>query len=215
MKNIINKLIICFSISFLIFTCSSAGERTVEGRGYVDKRLIRGYLQFQVWQDESRLGYIFTKAKPYPILRDKVWKGKENVNSTDQILSVTYSSDTLAQAQAQLRKIGVAEGSIQRIVEVTFRFIYFSEYVMEDPELIPKKANYKNKPYIAAALKVDRVDISLKTADGAEIKTEADLKKYNLDLGGKIRKNDKENSLYAASKVFVGYKLFEPDDERN
>lgn len=213
MKSILNKLILCISISFLIFACSSAGERTVEGRGYADKRLIRGYLQFQVWQDESRLGYIFTKANPYPILRDKVWKGKVNTNSTDQVLSVTYSSDTLFQAQAQLRKIGVAEGSIQRIVEVTFRFIYFSEYVLEDPELIPEKAKHKKKPYIAAALKVDRVDISLKTADGAEIKTEADLKKYNLDLGGKIRKNDKENSLYAASSVFVGYKLFEPDEK--
>lgn len=213
MKNLLGKIIICLSIYFLIFACSSAGERTVEGRGYADKRLIRGYLQFQVWQDESRLGYIFTKAKPYPILRDRVLKGKLNMNTTDQVLSVTYSSDTLAQAQAQLRKIGVAETSIQRIVEVTFRFIYFTEYVMEDPELIPKKAKYKNKPYIAAALKVDRIDISLKTREGSEIKTEADLKKHNLDLGGKIRQNANEDTLYAASNVFVGYKLFEPEEE--
>ena len=84
---------------------------------------------------------------------------------------------------------------------------------MEDPELIAKKAKYKKKPYIAAALKVDRVDIALKVAGGGEITTQADIKKYKLNFGGKLKHNSKENSLYAATDVFVGYKLFDPEDD--
>ncbi|HNM06813.1 MAG TPA: hypothetical protein PKK05_28100, partial [Leptospiraceae bacterium] len=70
-----------------------------------------------------------------------------------------------------------------------------------------KDENALKKRYIAAALKVKRIEVVLKTKGGAELKTEADFRKQNILLTAGLKHDSVQNSVYTGEDRFVGYKL--------
>lgn len=207
--NIKNSLLVCIIIS--IQFCASAGEKSVEGKGYVDQRKILGYTQFQVWSQEPMLGYI-PDEEDASILRDQYLEPTKVRNGEgQQTIEISYSAETLAQAKAQLQQVATVSAGLEDVVGVTFRFVDPSEHVMEDFKPSPKALRDPDakgkKKYIVAALKVKRIEIILKTKGGAEIKTEAELKKQNIRFDAGLKYDSSQNALYSGENRFVGYKL--------
>ena len=213
MKKSFTLLVLC---AFVILHCatSNQGVKTMEGKGFVDTRLIRGYTQFPVWKNdkENLLGYVSTDEDPF-FFQEKFWSGKIRNTPTTQSIDVSYSSVTLAHAKAQFKDSANVEASLSQIQEMNFTFVNPTEVVLEDVKPEKGKLNHpdiKTKKYIAAVLKVDKVLISVKLQDGAELKTEADLKKYKINLGANVKYDAKLNALYSGQNSFVGFKLLNP-----
>ena len=96
---------------------------------------------------------------------------------------------------------------------MSFTFINPTEVVLEEVKPEKGKLNHpdiKTKKYIAAVLKVEKILISVKLQDGAELKTEADQKKYKINLGANVKYDAKLNALYIGQNSFVGFKLLSP-----
>ena len=62
------------SLTLMITTCKSTGERTTEGQGKIDKLEIRGFTQFPVYTGRNFLGYIEADGQEKTFDK-KLWRG--------------------------------------------------------------------------------------------------------------------------------------------
>lgn len=216
MKKILFYMVI--GTLFLNFYCKSFGGVSETP---IDNEKIRGYTQFSIWQNAemSLLGYLAPEeqgASP----RTHVWTGKVRAMPTTQTYKIAYSKKSFSSLKVNFSKIANVDATFDKLKSVTFEIVNPSEHVLEEPVKL-KDVYFKDDPkiksskYIASLLKADSLLITMETADGANVQTQADLKKYNLDFGVQVKIDNQGRLAFDAKNLYVGYKLVDPPTNPN
>ncbi|MBP9888439.1 MAG: tetratricopeptide repeat protein [Leptospiraceae bacterium] len=199
------------SLTLMITTCKSTGERTTEGQGKIDKLEIRGFTQFPVYTGRNFLGYIEADGQEKTFDK-KLWRGKTKQDPIQQSITVSYTKEDLKELKGGFSEILSAEAGYETIQAMDLILENPVQYILEELSLEPEFKNKKelfSKKYIGAVLKVDKIKIEFKNKDGFTVKTEADFKVNNIKLGTNFKHGSSENSVFFAENAFVGYKLFD------
>lgn len=194
------------------YGCTSIGERELSGDGMTSQMDIKGYKPFVIFQSRYLLGSLVAEQN---IWRDPIYRGRPTHNPVSGEYAIEYSKNQLTEAKVALEGVVNVEGALEKFKSV--------KLILENPEefqfekmCLPIKdkdnAELRKLKYISALLKAKRIRIEFLAKDGTKIDTEADLKKFNLQLGAKVQKEEKVSGIYFAENTFVGYKLSDPKE---
>ncbi|HMV78007.1 MAG TPA: hypothetical protein PK453_15215 [Leptospiraceae bacterium] len=203
--------VLLYSVLLLLSACRTSNELTVS-KNTADSLSLKGYTQFSIYTGRDVLGYIDTPGQEKTFVK-KVWKGKISYAPVRQRIVISNSSENAGDLKMKLQGVFSSETSLDKIREINLVLDNPVEYFLED--IIPEKnaltdAESLKQRFVGAVLKAEKITLEFVTKDGITLRSEADIKSQNISLGTGIKSSTKENSLYVAENVYVGYKMFDP-----